>query len=151
MRGLLAALSTAMLLGGCATQSTQGGHDPGRLPGGQQPAFAAFTITRTGGFAGVSQRIDVASDGTVRNEAGTVIGHIEPADLTQLRSLLTGKEIRDEATRGKSSGSGKCADGFNVTLVMGDLRVSDYTCGRPSNKPAFSRVLELTSGSHVKR
>lgn len=144
---LLTGMVTAVLLAGCATQSTPAGG--GGPPGTDRPAFAAFTITKTGGFAGVRQRIDVAPDGTVRDESGKVLGHIESTDLDELRTLLTGQEIRAEAGRGQPSGS-KCADGFTFTLVMGDLRVSDYACGRPADKPTFKRVLELTSAGHLK-
>lgn len=151
MRGLLASILAAILLAGCATESTPSGSGGrGESPAAGRPAFAAFTITKTGGFAGVFQRIDVAPDGTVRNETGQVIGQLDAADVAELRTLLTGQAIRDEAGRAQPS-RGQCADGFNFTLVMGDLRVSHYACGRSDNKPAFQRVLELTSASHIKK
>ncbi len=147
---LLATIIAAMLLAGCATRSTPASGGPGGSPGAGRPAFAAFTITKTGGIAGIRQRVDVAPDGTVRDESGKTLGHLDAADLAELRTLLTGREIRAEAGRAQPSGS-RCADGFNFTLVMGDLRVSDYACGRPANKPAFNRVLELTSAGHIKK
>lgn len=147
-RGMLAAVLIGVLLAGCASQR------PGRdqmLPPGRETAarsFTDFTITRTGGIAGISQRIGVSPDGTVRNATGQPIGRLSAADLAELRTLLTGQEIGREAAR-PNTGASRCADGFTFTLVMKELRVSDYACGRPVDKPAFNRVLELTSAGHL--
>jgi hypothetical protein len=146
-RGLLAAVLTSVLLAGCAAPS----HPPTTRPGATpSPGFRTFSITKTGGFAGVDQRIDVVADGTVRNESGRDVGRIRPAELAELHTILAGKEIRDEAARRPPRANSRCiADGFTFTLVMGSLRVSECSSSEPSDKPAFTRVLELTSGRHI--
>jgi hypothetical protein len=150
MPGPLAALACAVLLAGCATRGPSSPSSPSNgSPAPGTRSFAAFSIAKTGGIAGVSERINVGQDGTVSDASGKVVGHIGPADLAELRTLLTGKEIRAEAARARSREGSRCADGFSFTLVMGDLRVSDYSCGPPADKPAFKRVLELTSASHI--
>ncbi len=146
---LVAASLLGALLLGCAHGSSTGPKAGTATPSTGSQSFAAFTITKSGGIAGIRLRTDVAKDGTVRNASGRVIGHIRPADLAELRSLLTGREIRAEAARSHTPDRSACADGFSFTLVMDDLRLSDYSCGGPDRKPAFSRVLELTSASRL--
>jgi hypothetical protein len=148
VRGLLGGAVIPVLLAGCTAPSHPAAARPHPSQG---QGFRTFTVTKTGGFAGVDERIDVGADGTVRNGAGRDVGRIRPADLAELHTILAGKEIRAEAAARPRPGAGnRCiADGFTFTLVMGALRISECSSSRPSNNPAFHRVIELTSGNHV--
>ena len=148
----LAALATA----GCAgaePASAPGGPPPaapsGQTPSGpsgpssQPPAHRTgpVTLQRTGGLAGVQDELIVQPDGSW-GRAGTGANGRLPADRNDmLTRMAADPALRSEASR--TPAVPVCADAFQYTLSVGDIRVTWTDCGTtvPSVANRIARFL----------
>jgi hypothetical protein len=118
-----------------------------RLPG---PSDALVSYERTGGIAGIRERLDVRRDGVARVEAGypgrprSKVQRVEltPAELDRLRAA---HDAVDWA--GLEAGYGDpnaVADGFNTKLASDGRTVAVYTEGDPPAE--LERLMEVCAG-----
>ena len=150
MRAWTVIVVAGLLAGGCAASGAKD-TDRARPPASSSPAapspsatptraaFSAVTVTRSGGFAGVSDRYTVTTDGTITPGGRK----LSPADLAQLRTLVTGAELAAEAERSPYRAP-NCADGFNYSVVTGSLRLAGTDCGNlGKDAPTMMKVVQL--------
>jgi hypothetical protein len=78
----------------------------------------SIEFQRTGGFAGLAQRLGVRSDGQATYEdmrsQRTVSGVIDDADLAELRALIDSSAFFSQATPQEAP----CADCFNLSITV---------------------------------
>lgn len=104
-------------------------------------AFAApapeIIVTKTNGFIGISQRVEVAADGawTFIDDRGgaTETGTFDPGQRAELHALATSDELRVTPT---PDPGGRCADYFIYGITVEDTTVNTDDCGRPPNDAA---------------
>jgi len=137
------ALACGGLLGACAKSAT-----PTTAPT-PTAIQAPVTMTRTGGFVGVSQSIEVAPDGswtyTDMRTNTTEHGTLTAAQVTQLRQLVGDPSFVEQLT--KPSGKDVCADGFHYTISMGGDTSAFEDCGgndRPAVAAAIAALTDAT-------
>jgi hypothetical protein len=102
-------------------------------------------VTRSGGLAGITQRVTVAQDGrwTYTSERGTQrstkTGKLSAADRTKLRALVTSPKLMSEPGGG---GADPCPDAYRYALKVGsDLRMWSACGGTPP--PTATAVVGL--------
>lgn len=103
---------------------------------------ARVTVQRSGGLAGVEQKIVVESDGRWRYDegrgAGTAqTGRLGAAQLKRLHLLL------GDPSFGSAFYPGSCADGFHYSLLTGQRRVEWDDCGRSSPAEVAEEIVAL--------
>lgn len=137
---VLLPLLLALPVAGCAGTT---GADSGSSAGSQ--ADLPVTITRTGGLAGVTDRVTVDPTGHwVRTDRSgrTVSGNLTTAQRDRLRQLAGDPRLRTEA--GTTASPGPCRDAFTYTVAVGNLAVSYVDCpGQPAPAVGSSIVAEL--------
>lgn len=104
---------------------------------------AGFTVTRTGGVAGVQEVLRVDPDGFVVFVGHEVhVGVLSSDTMHTLTGLLTTTDLwaEDDVPDG---GNQICSDAFTMSLQMGDLAVSREDCGDDREMPLFRSVLDL--------
>jgi hypothetical protein len=108
--------------------------------------FPTVTLTRTGGFAGVNDQYTVAPDGTLSIQGRgkpAARKKLTPAQLAELRALVTSPQLTAEAARGPIKAPG-CADGFNYSVTVGSTRLSGVDCGGMAEQaPTLWKVIRL--------
>ncbi|AEV86922.1 Polycystic kidney disease protein 1-like 3 [Actinoplanes sp. SE50] len=104
---------------------------------------AAFpvVITRTGGIAGVDDRVSIDADGAATvTRRGQKARHVTvpPAMMTGLRRALAAPMPRGAAV----PPAGACSDGFvyQITRPAGSVTVAD--CGKPAD-PGVTAILDV--------
>ena len=109
------------------------------------PTPTAVTVTRTGGFAGLMRRIEIAADGSwvftdMRN--GKVHrGKLSTAQRRELARLVADPALAAEARTRPPSGA--CADAFVYTIVAGELSIRYEQCGGTTKRPRTDEILSL--------
>ncbi|GAB3758789.1 twin-arginine translocation signal domain-containing protein [Microlunatus parietis] len=106
--------------------------------------FGAFTMTVTGGVAGVFRQLQVTpSDriGLVLTERPAA-GRISTETLNRIGTLLESEAFRREAARPRPDDM-RCADTFVVTLRMGALTVSREDPCAPTPAPEWDKLTAL--------
>lgn len=116
-------------------------------PAGAPVKFSTVTVTRTGGFAGFNDQYTVAPNGALtiqtKGVAAPATKKLAPADLAQLKALLTGPALAAEAKRGRYPAPG-CRDGFEYSLAMGSLQLGGTDCGGLATAaPTFWKIVQL--------
>ena len=108
------------------------------------PNGDVLTVRRTGGIAGVDQRLTLQSDGawtySDARAGGTQQGTLTPAQLAQLRTLVMQPGF---AAEGRLSPAAGCADAFAYEVALGDLAVQFSDCPASSSHPIASSILAL--------
>jgi hypothetical protein len=128
-----AAVATVLLigLGACAT-------DGGRRSSTAQASTVAsstaapvrVTVTRSGGFAGVQQRVVIEPDGRwirAGGSADTPIGQLSADQIAQLQRLAHEPVVA--ATGAPPSRNPRCADGYVYTVSIGAATTAYTDCG----------------------
>jgi hypothetical protein len=116
----------------------------------QVDRLGPVTVQRTGGIAGVQEEVTVQPDGSWgRAGAGPATTGRLPADRNAtLTRMAADPALRDEATR--SPAPDQCADAFEYTLRVADVRVTWTDCGA-TPPPVASRIARfLLDGTHSK-
>ena len=148
---VLAAALVAAGLTACGGGTAGPGATPGptAAPGvtatAEPPATGdVLTVRRTGGIAGVDQRLTLQSDGawtySDARAGGTQRGTLTPAQLAQLRTLVGQPGF---AAEGRLSPAAGCADAFAYEVALGDLAVQFSDCPASSSHPIASSILAL--------
>lgn len=154
--GLTLAAALTAALAACASPGTDSGaagasSSPASAPSSPdgsrvRPGFAKQVIvTKTGGFAGLEQKVTVAEDGTwtytdVRAER-TETGKLADDKLQRLHGLADSNDLLTAPT-GKSDQ--QCADMFIYGVTVGDTVASSDSCGLPPNE-TFAEILALVT------
>lgn len=122
------------------------GPDDGKV----KPGYALqIIVTKTGGFAGVEDRLVIAEDGTweytgshgPQGESGTLTSE----QLDRLHTLAVATELF--APPEKTKPDHQCADMFQYGLTVGDMTARSNECGEPPNetfKEMMAIVVEAT-------
>lgn len=106
--------------------------------------FKGYTLTTTGGVAGIRHTVEVTADGTALFvDEEPVAGVLPKRSLERLRVLLADRRLADEG--GSRRVDSQCADGFQRTLRVGGFTVSTYACGSREKTPVFDEIRSLTS------
>jgi hypothetical protein len=143
MRSVVAAVALAVLAAaGCA----RAGQAPSAEP--QVDRLGPVTVQRTGGIAGVQDEVTVQPDGSWgRAGAGTATRGRLPADRNAtLTRMAADPALRAEAARTLSNGD--CADAFEYTVSVGDVRVAWTDCGATPPPVASSIARLLLDGTN---
>jgi len=116
-----------------ASEEQSMGPDDGKV----KPGYALqIIVTKTGGFAGVEDRLVIAEDGTweytgsrkPEGESGT----LSPDVLQKLQTLAVSSELF--APPEKTKPEHQCADMFQWGLTVGDMTTKSNDCGEPPNE-----------------
>lgn len=103
----------------------------------------AVTLTRSGGIAGVDQRLVVTADGawTYTDGDKEEKGELTDQQVSKLQSLAMDKRLPSEA---KVQDGGGCADAFSYTLKAGKVSMRVEDCGDGFDKrPVFGELVDL--------
>ncbi|MGH3663905.1 MAG: hypothetical protein ACRDTQ_18870 [Micromonosporaceae bacterium] len=106
-----------------------------------------ITLTRTGGFAGVSDRIEIQPAGAWKYaEKGgrTRTGELTDRQVSKLQSLAMDERLRTEA---QHKDTRRCADGFTYQLDAGTLSMTAVDCGGFEERPAFTELVKFVKGA----
>jgi hypothetical protein len=110
----------------------------------KNPTPTTVTVTRTGGFAGLMQRIEIARDGSwvfTDLRSGTVNrGRLSVAQRQELTRLVSDPAFLREA--GTRPAPGGCADAFVYTIAAGELSFRYEQCGA-TKRPRTDEILNL--------
>jgi hypothetical protein len=168
MRQWTLVIVTAILVGGCGSPKTNDRAAPSpsgsptasespspSAPGSPTPKesqkveFSTVTVSRTGGIAGFNDVYVVTPDGTLTVETRTspkATKRLTPAELAQLRALVTSPAFRAEAAG--DVGAKNCADGFVYTVKTGSMRAGGMDCGQLAEKaPTLWKVITLVQAA----
>lgn len=121
------------------------GIPPGETPGtptyppGKRPM--TITVVRTGGVAGVDQRLTVTAEGawTYADDGEEQAGQLTDPQVSKLQSLAMDERLRSEAKRTDGE---TCADGFRYDLKAGAVAMSAVDCGGYAGRPAFGALID---------
>jgi hypothetical protein len=107
--------------------------------------FGDFTLTTTGGIAGIYRQLRISADGSgLLLTEDPAAGRISRPTLERLRTLLESERLRQDVARlGGDTGPQQCSDAFQTTLRMGELSATRTdTCGRVPT-PALDELGEV--------
>lgn len=110
-----------------------------------KPGYALqIIVTKTGGFAGLEQKVVIAEDGswvfTDARDGRTESGRLPAAKLQELQTLAKSDGLTAPAP--KTGENGNCADMFMFGVTVGDMTASTDDCGRAPNQ-AFEDILTI--------
>lgn len=109
--------------------------------------FPGYTLTTTGGVAGIRHMVQVDADGrALFADEDPVAGTLPARTIARLRTLLADGDLADEGNRHDPN----CADGFTYTLQVRRLTVSRYECGTGAPAPLFDEIRSLTSRERLR-
>lgn len=143
----LLVLAGIALTAGCTIQAvpTSTEDQPVSVDASTAPSVPStgFTLSRTGGVAGVQDVLRVDPDGTAVYVGHEVaVGMLSSGTMHTLDGVLTSADLWAEGDFPVIGGQ-MCNDVFTLTLQMGDLTVSREDCGDDREMPLFRSVLEL--------
>ena len=128
--------------GAGSSASSTGSGAPGSTTAGTMPL--SVTITRTGGFAGVNQSIEISADGTWlyqdRRQAKNQNGRLSPDQLEQLRRLVTDPAFAAQLGRPTPTDV-VCNDAFEYMVGVGGKSVAFSDCG--DSPPAVAAAISI--------
>lgn len=117
------------------------GPDDGRVTPGHA---LQIIVTKTGGFAGVENRLVIAEDGTWvytgSHKAESESGTLTAGQLERLHALAVETELF--APPEKTKPDHQCADMFQYGLTVGDMTATSNECGEPPNE-TFKEMLAI--------
>jgi hypothetical protein len=146
-RGGVAATVLLISLGACASGGGRRSTEA-QAPSASATTTAApvaVTMTRTGGFAGVRQRIAIAPDGSwtrTERSGATTSGQLTADQIAQLQQLAQDPGLSAEKT--PASGKRICADAFVYTLSVGAGTIAYTDCN--ACPPKASQLVALIAG-----
>jgi hypothetical protein len=111
-----------------ATPPPAGTSRPGR-PESTSTAFTGLQLTKTGGFAGISQGVTIRADGSWQRLDGkkvTVSGKLNAGQLGELKGLLAAPQLAREADR--KVPPNRCADAFAYVLRVNSASIRYTQC-----------------------
>jgi hypothetical protein len=139
MRVLACLLLVLTALAGCggstpAKTTTTGSRDPA-------PTDSDVSYTRSGGFIGVEERLQVRPDGAIRvaTRAGTRRARLTPAEQGRLRTALS--EAGFAHLKSRYGAYPPAPDTFELSVAVGRHRVQVLEAGNPP--PGLDRLLAL--------
>jgi hypothetical protein len=137
-RLLLSALTLVILtlLQACAQTGA------GMSGSSSSPADPVVTLVRTGGFAGLHDRVVIGPDGTwtATDRAGKQrSGRLTDPQRDELRRLAADPRLLHEAARAQDSTH--CADAYEYALTVNDTRVSFLDCPTDADLPQAARAV----------
>ncbi len=143
MKGLLLLIALTTLLAGCGSDDVKEGNDEPVLTNG-----ALVTYTRTGGVAGLDERLRVEPDGTATLSYGEPVNtersfELTAAELDRITTLLGEADFDSMPASPEPTG---CADCFVYTVEYGGDTVAydDATEASPSISALVAGLGELT-------
>ncbi|MGC1214491.1 MAG: hypothetical protein WA890_24925 [Micromonospora sp.] len=132
---------TPTTAGGTPTAPATTGTPPGT--GTTSPAQTVrVMLEKTGGIAGVQDRITVEPDGrwTVVDRSGSSrTGQLSAADLDRLRQLAADPRLATEAAA--TPGSTNCADAFTYQLTVAGRMTRYVDCPTDPNRPEVTAAV----------
>ena len=135
---VVALLAVSLLQGGCARPV-------------QRAVFGEFSVTRSGGVAGVHDELRVSPDGlAVELSPDLRVGRLSADRMAQARRLLESDELAREARAARRDDDDGCVDTFVTGVRMGDFSMAaPGSCGasRPRATPAFDELLTVVAGA----
>jgi poly(3-hydroxybutyrate) depolymerase len=137
------ALAAAALTACAADGSGAGPVDP------TVPAAQPVSLLRTGGIAGIRETVTVDPGGTWRHDAAgrTSRGTLSAADRETLTRMGADPALPAEATRPR--GSNRCADGYELSLTVGNTVVRWSECGPDSDRPPVATQIARLIGQRI--
>jgi hypothetical protein len=133
---------TVVGLGGCGGVDV---NEPPSVPATSAPAPGSltFSLTRTGGIAGVNEMVVIDASGnwtyTDQRKGQSQKGQLTAAQLAQLGQLALDPRIPQELA---DKGTTVCSDAFQYTLTIGGGRMYRFEdCGQ--SRPAVQAVLAV--------
>lgn len=135
----------AVFLAACAASSSSSAPQPtdsGTAVRGTAPAahFTHIALVRTGGIAGVRDRVDINRDGTWTATDKTGLqktGTLSPAQLDQLVAAAADPKLSTEATRQQKPTV--CRDAFSFVLTVDALSVAYVDCPSDGEQPEAAK------------
>jgi hypothetical protein len=124
-----AASAAASPTAGGVPQASPSAVDPSAQPSSGR-STALVTIRRSGGIAGLDDRIDLDAQGNWTHTAKGAqprTGTLTAAQLDRLRTLAADPRLIQEAAR--PSAPAGCADGFNYQVIVKGVQVGYTDCG----------------------
>ncbi|HEX6076380.1 MAG TPA: hypothetical protein VFZ32_14095 [Micromonosporaceae bacterium] len=105
-------------------------------------APGAVTLHRTGGFAGVDHRLEVAPDGawTYTGDGRRESGRLTSSQVDTLRALSSDERLPAEA---KHQDKRNCQDGFTYDVTVGSFSITAVECGQFEERPALTELVEF--------
>lgn len=138
----------AAVVAGCGATNGSTGGGTGTTPTTPTgPTAMPVTITRTGGIAGVSEKIDITADGswvfTDTKMNRTERGNLTPAQRLGLLQLVGDPRFAEQLVQ--KNDPGVCSDTFRYTIKVGDVSASfEDDCG-DTKRPAVDAVIKAIS------
>jgi hypothetical protein len=150
MKSLWAVAVLAIALSVSACDNGQKGTDTGGPS--TAAALPQITIVRTGGFAGVNDKLVIGPDGawTATDKLDRRrSGQLTPDQIATVRALATAPALAAEA--GRTVGPSNCLDAFNYAVTVGAQQVGYVDCPNDTGPPAatvalVTKVQQLTAG-----
>ena len=133
-------VGSALLLASAACGESAAGGGSGGSPAGSSGASpgstATVSVTRSGGFAGVGDRVEIAADGTwtaTDRDGARRTGQLSGRQRTELAELARDPGLAAEATQTRPPT--RCADAFTYEVTVGGTRVSFVDCPTDPEPP----------------
>jgi hypothetical protein len=127
------------------------GGNPGAAMDSASPSATdpVVSLVRTGGFAGVNDRVSIAGDGswtvTDRTSAQRT-GRLTEQQRDSLRRLAADPRLGQESKR--TQGPSRCADVYQYVLTVNEVRISFIDCPTDADLPeAAKAVIDLVTRS----
>src|SRR5215467_901448 len=125
----------AAVLTASACDNRQNGPDNSRPS--SAAALPSITVVRTGGIAGVNDKLVIGPDGawTATDKRGTTrTGQLTADQIAAVRALATAPGLAGEA--GHTAGPSNCADAFDYAVTVGPRQVGYVDCPTDTGLPA---------------
>jgi hypothetical protein len=136
-----------LLLAACAGGTEEPAGGASSPPAASTPVAAgvAVSLTRTGGFAGVDDRVEIAADGTwtaTGRTGGSRRGQLSVEDRASLVTLVTDPGLAAEAAGSSETGAPtRCADTFAYVVTVRAARVSFVDCPAGGDSPRVAAAI----------
>ena len=128
--------------GGDAGGGTGGPGRPGGETSTSPSSGPAISLTRTGGFAGVGDEVQVAGDGTwsaTDRAGGRRTGRLSGEQHAELARLATDPGLAAEAGRAREPT--RCADTYAYVVTVGTVRVGFVDCPTDEDPPPVAAAI----------
>jgi hypothetical protein len=102
----------------------------------------SVVVHRTGGFAGVDHRLEVAADGawTYAGDGKRQTGRLTASQVDRLRVLATDGRLPAEA---KYQDKRTCQDGYGYDVTIDSFTITAVECGRFEERPALNELVRF--------
>lgn len=102
----------------------------------------SVVVHRTGGFAGVDHRLEVAADGTwtYAGDGKRDAGRLTASQVDRLRVLASDGRLPAEA---KYKDKRVCQDGYGYDVTIDSFTITAVECGRFEERPALNELVRF--------